>query len=97
MIAPANSAVLATLSAKCNVVGVDSLPVITAGGCIGIAAPEPNVISFLPLDRFSVDGQLANPRRYRLSNLELLSSGWVVGVSSITADIFVLKEIQIRL
>ena len=59
----AESAVLATPSAKCNVVGLDSLLVITVGGCIGIVALELNVINFLRLDRFSVDGPLVNPRR----------------------------------
>jgi len=44
-------------------VGLDSLLVITVGGCIEIAALEPNVINFRRLDRFSVDGPLVNLRR----------------------------------
>jgi len=45
--------------------------VITVVGYIGIVALERNVISFLRLDRFSVDGPLVNLARFKPLNLEL--------------------------
>jgi len=63
--------------------------VITAGGCIGIVALEPN---FLRLDRRSVDGPLVNPRR--LINLScVLGTGFGMFLS-ISADIFIRSGIH---
>ena len=71
MIVRATSAVLATLSAKCDVAVLDLLPVITVAGYIGIVAREHSVMNFLHPDRCSVDGPLVNPRLLNAENLEL--------------------------